>query len=105
VGEFSAWHWLIVALVFMVLFGAKKLPDSARSLGQALRLFKQETSRMGSDAATGDRPKADAAQGSDASRTPDAPQSLEAQSPSAPQSLHSAETTPSQGQTPSTPSA
>ncbi|MFC0556726.1 Sec-independent protein translocase subunit TatA [Planotetraspora thailandica] len=45
-GEFSAWHWLIVALVFVVLFGAKRLPDSARSLGQALRLFKQETSRM-----------------------------------------------------------
>jgi sec-independent protein translocase protein TatA len=49
VGELSVWHWLIVALVFVMLFGAKRLPDTARSLGQALRLFKQETSRMGDD--------------------------------------------------------
>ncbi|GII34011.1 Sec-independent protein translocase subunit TatA [Planotetraspora mira] len=48
-GEFSVAHWLIVALVFVMLFGAKRLPDTARSLGQALRLFKQETSRLGDD--------------------------------------------------------
>ncbi|GAA4575539.1 Sec-independent protein translocase subunit TatA [Planotetraspora kaengkrachanensis] len=48
-GELSVWHWLIVALVFVMLFGAKRLPDTARSLGQALRVFKQETSRMGDD--------------------------------------------------------
>ncbi|MCT9932270.1 Sec-independent protein translocase subunit TatA [Planotetraspora sp. A-T 1434] len=58
-GEFSVWHWLIVALVLVMLFGAKRLPDTARSLGQALRLFKKETSRLGDDDAetvTGDRP-------------------------------------------------
>ncbi|GAA1279177.1 Sec-independent protein translocase protein TatA [Planotetraspora silvatica] len=48
-GELSVWHWLIVALVFVMLFGAKRLPDTARSLGQALRLFKRETSRLGDD--------------------------------------------------------
>ncbi|MEZ0077203.1 Sec-independent protein translocase subunit TatA [Planotetraspora sp. GP83] len=57
-GELSVWHWLIVALVLVMLFGAKRLPDTAKSLGQALRLFK-ETSRIGddddADAAIGER--------------------------------------------------
>ncbi|MEZ0075342.1 Sec-independent protein translocase subunit TatA [Planotetraspora sp. GP83] len=58
-GELSVWHWLIVALVLVMLFGAKRLPDTARSLGQALRLFKRETSRLADDdaeTATRDRP-------------------------------------------------
>ncbi|AHI00018.1 hypothetical protein GCM10010174_81300 [Kutzneria viridogrisea] len=41
-GEFSPWHWAIVALVFVVLFGARKLPDAARGIGQSLRIFKAE---------------------------------------------------------------
>jgi sec-independent protein translocase protein TatA len=49
-GEFSPWHWLIVAVVFMVLFGAKKMPDSARALGRSLRIFKSEVSGLGEDA-------------------------------------------------------
>ena len=36
------WHWLIVILAAVLLFGAKRLPDSARSLGQSLRIFKSE---------------------------------------------------------------
>jgi sec-independent protein translocase protein TatA len=41
-GEFSPWHLAIVALVFVVLFGARKLPDAARGIGQSLRIFKAE---------------------------------------------------------------
>jgi sec-independent protein translocase protein TatA len=48
-GEFSPWHWLIVAVVFMVLFGAKKMPDSARALGRSLRIFKSEVSGLGEE--------------------------------------------------------
>ncbi len=48
-GELSPWHLLIVAVVFVVLFGAKKLPDAARSLGQSLRIFKAETSGLRGD--------------------------------------------------------
>jgi sec-independent protein translocase protein TatA len=43
VGEFSPWHLLILAGIFVVLFGAKRLPDAARSLGQSARIFKSET--------------------------------------------------------------
>ncbi|WP_420034402.1 Sec-independent protein translocase subunit TatA [Streptomyces sp. cg28] len=49
------WHLLIVALVIILLFGSKKLPDTARSLGKSLRILKSETKAMkeegGADAA------------------------------------------------------
>ncbi len=51
-GELSPWHLLILAAVVLVLFGAKKLPDSARSLGRAMRIFKAETSGLRSDDTT-----------------------------------------------------
>jgi sec-independent protein translocase protein TatA len=38
----EGWHFIILALVFIVLFGAKKLPDSARSLAKSLKIFKNE---------------------------------------------------------------
>lgn len=33
----------VVALVVLLLFGAKRLPDTARGLGRSLRIFKAET--------------------------------------------------------------
>ena len=41
-GSLSPWHWLILLAVAVVLFGAKKLPDAARSLGKSRRIFKSE---------------------------------------------------------------
>jgi len=41
-GELSPTHWIVVALVFIVLFGAKRLPDAARGLGRSLRILKAE---------------------------------------------------------------
>jgi sec-independent protein translocase protein TatA len=46
VGSLSPWHWAILAVVIIVLFGAKKLPDAARSLGKSLRIFKSEVREM-----------------------------------------------------------
>jgi sec-independent protein translocase protein TatA len=37
---------LIIGVVLILLFGAKKLPDTAKALGQSLRLFKKETTKM-----------------------------------------------------------
>ncbi|MFE9024840.1 Sec-independent protein translocase subunit TatA [Streptomyces iakyrus] len=34
------WHLLIVAIVVIVLFGSKKLPDTARSLGRSMRILR-----------------------------------------------------------------
>ena len=33
-------HILLLLIVVVILFGAKKLPDSARSLGKSMRIFK-----------------------------------------------------------------
>ena len=38
----SPWKILIVAIVLIVLFGSKKLPHAARSLGQSMRILKKE---------------------------------------------------------------
>ena len=41
-GELSPWHWAIVIIVLVVLFGARRLPDAARSLGRSARILKSE---------------------------------------------------------------
>ena len=43
------WHLLIVAAVFVVLFGAKRLPDAARSLGRSARILKSELKEAATD--------------------------------------------------------
>jgi sec-independent protein translocase protein TatA len=40
---------IIVLVVLVLLFGAKRLPDAARSLGRSLRIFKSEVKEMGQD--------------------------------------------------------
>jgi sec-independent protein translocase protein TatA len=39
-------EWILILLVLILLFGAKKLPDTAKALGQSLRMFKKETNKM-----------------------------------------------------------
>jgi sec-independent protein translocase protein TatA len=45
----SPWKVLIVAIVLIVLFGSKKLPDAARSLGRSMRILKTEVSSLHED--------------------------------------------------------
>jgi sec-independent protein translocase protein TatA len=45
----SPWKILIVAVVLIVLFGSKKLPDAARSLGKSMRILKTEVSDLHHD--------------------------------------------------------
>ncbi len=42
-------HILILLLVLVLLFGAKRLPDSARSLAKSLRIFKSELKEINKD--------------------------------------------------------
>lgn len=39
-GSFSIWHWLIVLVIVLVLFGTKKLRNVGGDLGGALKSFK-----------------------------------------------------------------
>jgi len=42
-------HILILLIVVLILFGAKRLPDSARSLGRSMRIFKSEIKEMNTE--------------------------------------------------------
>lgn len=55
-GGLQPWHWLIVIAVFVLLFGAKKLPDAARSLGKSMRIFKSEIKEMQAEGKSDDHP-------------------------------------------------
>jgi sec-independent protein translocase protein TatA len=45
----APWHWVIIAVLVIALFGYKKLPDASRSLGRSLRIFKTEIKGMSED--------------------------------------------------------
>ena len=45
----GGWEWLIIIVVLVLLFGAKRLPDMARSVGQSARVFKGEMKGMRDD--------------------------------------------------------
>jgi sec-independent protein translocase protein TatA len=51
---------LVLVLIILLLFGAKRLPDVARGLGRSLRIFKAETKDLqaGEGESTGDAPAA-----------------------------------------------
>jgi sec-independent protein translocase protein TatA len=50
-GAMSPTHWLIVIGALVLLFGAKRLPDAARSLGRSARILKAEVREAGADQA------------------------------------------------------
>ncbi len=45
----GGYEWLIIIGVLLLLFGAKKLPDMARSVGQSARVFKGEMKGLKDD--------------------------------------------------------
>ena len=48
-GALQPWHWIILLLVVVLLFGSKRLPDAARSLGKSMRIFKSEVKELQAD--------------------------------------------------------
>ncbi len=40
-GSFSIWHWLIVLVIVVLVFGTKRLTGGARDLGKAVDEFKK----------------------------------------------------------------
>ena len=59
-GSFSIWHWLIVLLIVVMVFGTKKLKNIGSDLGGAVKGFK-DGMKDGS-ATADDKPAAQAAQ-------------------------------------------
>lgn len=56
-------HLLILLLVIVVLFGAKRLPDAARGLGRSMRILKTEVRDMKDEDGQNPPPRADAVEG------------------------------------------
>lgn len=48
-GALKPWHIAVLVVVLILLFGAKRLPDAARSLGRSLRIIKAETKSLHED--------------------------------------------------------
>lgn len=45
----APWHWIVLAIVILLLVGYKKLPDASRAVGRSLRIFKTEVKGMSED--------------------------------------------------------
>ncbi|HEU5426225.1 MAG TPA: Sec-independent protein translocase subunit TatA [Actinocrinis sp.] len=49
----EGWHIVIIVALVVLLFGSRKLPDAARSVGQSLRIFKSEMKAAAKDGSEG----------------------------------------------------
>ena len=58
-GSFSIWHWLIVLIIVMLVFGTKKLRNIGSDLGGAVKGFKEgmkeDAPKLGDNAEQGGR--------------------------------------------------
>ena len=59
-GSFSIWHWLIVLVIVMLVFGTKKLRNIGQDLGGAVKGFKEGMKEGGADQAGAPPPSAPA---------------------------------------------
>jgi len=48
-GSLRPWHIAVLVVLLILLFGAKRLPDAARSLGRSMRILKSEVKGMADD--------------------------------------------------------
>ena len=48
-GALKPWHIAVLVVLLILLFGSKRLPDAARSLGRSLRIIKAETKSLHDD--------------------------------------------------------
>lgn len=55
-GSFSIWHWLIVLLIVVLVFGTKKLKNIGTDLGGAVKGFKDGIKDGGASASGSDSP-------------------------------------------------
>lgn len=69
-GSLSIWHWLIVLVIIMLVFGTKKLRNIGSDLGGAVKGFKQGI-KEGAEEASGEKKDAQGGSGQQHARTID----------------------------------
>ena len=86
----EGWHVIVLLVIVVLLFGTKRLPEIAKSVGQSLKIFKSEVKDLTSDSTTTSAPppqspvaQAPVAQADVAPTTPPAPDA-DAASPGTP---------------------
>ena len=96
-GAVKPWHWIVILVLLILLFGANKLPDIASNLGQSLKVFKKEVKELREDDAAQQKPPAQIQQPQEGTYYTQptqpgqaAPQSAEAAPQQAPQSTDDA---------------
>ena len=65
-------EWLLILVIVLLLFGAKRLPDMARGLGRSLRILKAETKGLTEDSSAPDGEAAGAGKGASSAALPSA---------------------------------
>ncbi|CAL9370768.1 Sec-independent protein translocase subunit TatA [Streptomyces thermolilacinus] len=68
-GQIGVWQAVIIVGIIVLLFGAKKLPEVARSLGKSARILKSEAAAMKNEGAKDDASQAGTAEQTAAPRT------------------------------------
>jgi sec-independent protein translocase protein TatA len=68
-GSFSIWHWLIVLLIVVMVFGTKKLKNMGSDLGGAVKGFKDGMKDANGNPNTEEKPAAQVASSATAEKT------------------------------------
>ena len=79
----GGWEWIIVLLAVLLLFGAKKIPELARGLGQGIKEFKKATKEV-TDEIQNAPADSTAQTGKSPTTTPTPPAATVAQNPNSP---------------------
>lgn len=58
IANFGPGHWAVLAVVVILLFGAKKLPDAAQQVGKSLRIFRSEIRELKVETGTEEQSRA-----------------------------------------------
>ncbi len=65
----TGWHLVVLLVLVLLLFGASKLPNLARSLGQSMRIFRSEVRTMSDEREADAARKEELRSGSDSAAT------------------------------------
>ncbi len=76
---FAWWELVLILLVLLLVFGAKRLPEMGRSLGKGMREFKDSVSGLTDDDDRDRRPPAELPSASSQPDTPAAPHGIPAE--------------------------